>query len=490
MIDIQQLTSLISAFRVETEKESISPETVGSILQAIADLLATATSETEYNIIRFWKETLQQYRFLYDIQQRNVDDHSNVILQLMARSMVDGATSSLTLAIGPATRTRAGVLTAEDYIRIQGIGETNDELTDTVLEMQDIIDQHTARLNAIGAAGNVLQFFAEGNSDANKVVFSASRYNLFNGAGTMATAALVINGATDQKAGAMTAAHVISLTAAKTDITALKAAMQKVQGSGALVDDIRQHYTAADRLGFEIIGYNVATGEQNIVLKRIFLTGADTQNAGLMTSAMVTQLNQLRQAVFGSGGSTAQSRSFYGLGIEINKGTGALHLRGAEELIAKGYTPYLFRYTRKRNRVNISGEKSHGPVRKGWNVLGKADTVTIGNDETVLIDAKVIHRGYEDDQRYRHEARYFVKEGRDQSGNFMASYGKIRITIAERQGKVLVPRKVRLLYGIAFSSAKPDNRKLLDKASLVTPIIQFHVSTRINNGSYTWIFER
>ena len=56
MIDIQQLTSLISAFRVETEKESISPETVGSILQAIADLLATATSETEYNIIRFWKE--------------------------------------------------------------------------------------------------------------------------------------------------------------------------------------------------------------------------------------------------------------------------------------------------------------------------------------------------------------------------------------------------------------------------------------------------
>ena len=30
-------------------------------------------------------------------------------------------------------------------------------------------------------------------------------------------------------------------------------------------------------------------------------------------------LNQLRQAVFGSGGSTAQSRSFYGLGIEINK---------------------------------------------------------------------------------------------------------------------------------------------------------------------------
>ena len=64
-------------------KESISPETVGSILQAIADLLATATSETEYNIIRFWKETLQQFCFLYDIQQRNVSDHSNVILVIV-----------------------------------------------------------------------------------------------------------------------------------------------------------------------------------------------------------------------------------------------------------------------------------------------------------------------------------------------------------------------------------------------------------------------
>ncbi len=54
----------------------------------------------------------------------------------MARSMIDGATSSLTLAIGLATRTRARVLTAEDYIRIQGIGETNDAVK-TVAKIDD-----------------------------------------------------------------------------------------------------------------------------------------------------------------------------------------------------------------------------------------------------------------------------------------------------------------------------------------------------------------
>jgi hypothetical protein len=35
---------------METEKESISPETVGALLQDITDLLANATSTTEQQI--------------------------------------------------------------------------------------------------------------------------------------------------------------------------------------------------------------------------------------------------------------------------------------------------------------------------------------------------------------------------------------------------------------------------------------------------------
>ena len=97
------------------------------------------------NVSRLFNETLQQYRFLYDIQQRNVDDHSNVILQLMARSMVDGGTSSLTLAIGPATHTRAGVLTAEDYIRIQAIA---DLLATATSEAERIPDDHLTAIRA------------------------------------------------------------------------------------------------------------------------------------------------------------------------------------------------------------------------------------------------------------------------------------------------------------------------------------------------------
>ena len=42
MIDTNQLSALVSAFQFETEKESISLETVGKLFQDILDLHATA----------------------------------------------------------------------------------------------------------------------------------------------------------------------------------------------------------------------------------------------------------------------------------------------------------------------------------------------------------------------------------------------------------------------------------------------------------------
>ncbi len=66
-----------------------------------------------------------------------VDDHSNVILSLMARSMGDGAASTLTLVIGPATRNRAGVLTAEGHKAFFSITQSdnhnNDYTTSTTI---------------------------------------------------------------------------------------------------------------------------------------------------------------------------------------------------------------------------------------------------------------------------------------------------------------------------------------------------------------------
>ena len=69
MIDTTQLTQLISAFRVETEKESISPETVGALLQNITDLLANATSTAEQQIFENWKAILSQLNLVESVEQ-------------------------------------------------------------------------------------------------------------------------------------------------------------------------------------------------------------------------------------------------------------------------------------------------------------------------------------------------------------------------------------------------------------------------------------
>ena len=55
MIDTTSLTALISAFRAEVTQNSISPEKVGSILQQIADLLATVAPDSdmsEFTVLR------------------------------------------------------------------------------------------------------------------------------------------------------------------------------------------------------------------------------------------------------------------------------------------------------------------------------------------------------------------------------------------------------------------------------------------------------
>ena len=90
MIDTNQLSALVSAFRVETEKESISPEIVGKLLQDILDLLATASSDTERKILDDWKALLSQYTVVYDVAHATgMADMEHMFLTLKGRSLME-----------------------------------------------------------------------------------------------------------------------------------------------------------------------------------------------------------------------------------------------------------------------------------------------------------------------------------------------------------------------------------------------------------------
>ena len=112
MIDTTQLTQLISAFRVETEKESISPETGGSLLQNITDLLANASSSTEQQIFENWKAILSQLNLVEDIGI-GVEGVESVNIAISLRDLANGGHSARLFNIPPATPLRAGVMTAQ-----------------------------------------------------------------------------------------------------------------------------------------------------------------------------------------------------------------------------------------------------------------------------------------------------------------------------------------------------------------------------------------
>ncbi|MBQ9465995.1 MAG: hypothetical protein IJU62_03345 [Muribaculaceae bacterium] len=88
---------------------------------------------------------------------------------------------------------------------------------------------------------------------------------------------------------------------------------------------------------------------------------------------------------------------------------------------------HLFRYTRKRNRLTKdTGEKWHGPVRKGWNVLGDSHTLNIGTDRRIKIDIKAMRHPTIDTEGiepYRPDAQFFVKEDVDNSGRYYVASG-------------------------------------------------------------------
>ena len=145
MIDISQLTSLVSAFRVETEKESISPETVGKLLQDILDLLATASTGQELQVLDDWKHRasrtqsiarlnsaevkpmlreaktmLSQYVVVYDVEDANITDPQILYLKIKGLSLRNGSKYTSSVPIAGATDSKAGAMSASSHQEHRG----------------------------------------------------------------------------------------------------------------------------------------------------------------------------------------------------------------------------------------------------------------------------------------------------------------------------------------------------------------------------------
>ena len=319
MIDTNQLSALVSAFRVETEKESISPETVGKLLQDILDLLATASSDTERKILDDWKALLSQYTVVYDVAHATgMADMEHMFLTLKGRSLRNGASFTSSVPLYGATDLKAGIMTAAHVQAIMALQSSLPQVRSAVTALQTTVQQHGWQLSAIQAAAYVLTDIKQGVGNATKIFLSLTKHDVRTGEDFPNLGTCQIAAATANQAGAMTAAHVTSLANAKTDITALQSAMRKVQGAGCVVNGAMVYHLDTNRVGIMLMGYDLATGDREVEMHDFYIPAASQGSAGVMTAPHVKQLDALRQAVFGGSGTTAQ-KTYFPLAIEINK---------------------------------------------------------------------------------------------------------------------------------------------------------------------------
>ena len=138
MIDISNLTSLITAFRQETEQGSISPETLGALLQAIANQLQSATTDQEQTkLTNIYNNLLKMGNFLVNLTQGD-SDRNNVLGDYYLYDPIAGVFSAQRsqVLIKQATTERAGAMRAQQVIDLNAAKKGVATLEDAVSNIE------------------------------------------------------------------------------------------------------------------------------------------------------------------------------------------------------------------------------------------------------------------------------------------------------------------------------------------------------------------
>ena len=143
MIDISNLTSLITAFRQETEQGSISPETLGALLQAIANQLQSATTDQEQSkLTNIYNNLLKMGNCLTNLAQGDTD-RNNVLGDYTFYNVVSGIPSAQRgqVLIKQATTERAGAMRAQQVIDLNAAKKGVATLEEAVAQINTQLEE-------------------------------------------------------------------------------------------------------------------------------------------------------------------------------------------------------------------------------------------------------------------------------------------------------------------------------------------------------------
>ena len=160
-MDITSLTSLISTFRAETHEEAITPESLGALLQKIADALGTASLQTDVAALQSWRTGLAAIGNVLTALSVGSDDRNNVYLSFAKTSLTTAASQMMTdgIIIRQATTERAGAMRAQ---QVQDLNKCKSDVSSLTTSLTTANRTITALQNAITSLSNRVTANAQG----------------------------------------------------------------------------------------------------------------------------------------------------------------------------------------------------------------------------------------------------------------------------------------------------------------------------------------
>lgn len=256
-----------------------------------------------------------------------------------------------------------------------------------------------------------------------------------------------------------------------------------LQGNPTVITNIEQGQYDRNNVYLNATKLDVAFGHAGTLTPAATIQSATESRAGVMRAQQVSdlikavadirvltaQLNLLNNKIEKVASETNALNFATHIECRINLNDG-LHISGASQLIARGFVPYIFRYSRKkcRYRLNQDKDRRKGPKMKGWNVFCDATKIKISNKDVLMI-AQHGSYGVNTTEYFKRPELLFAepKAHYDADGNYkglFVGYGCDQFCISHGH---------RFRFAIAFSL--PQKTGLFDFSQLVTNLAEFGV---------------
>ena len=174
-INTSTITQLISDFRALSQKDSVSPESLGVLLQRLADLINSAASDADYKAIydafqKLVANIAAVPTALYKLEQGSAD-RNDILMNVTTSHLINGVTMVLkdSLFIRQATTERAGAMRAQQVSDLNNtrtglaaLQKSHTELASKVSSLETTVSENGELLARVADESN---YCSEGIAD-------------------------------------------------------------------------------------------------------------------------------------------------------------------------------------------------------------------------------------------------------------------------------------------------------------------------------------